>query len=82
MWKALGAAVILAPRLPRLKEWAYAGIVWRGGVARGEREHDRERRRPARVHAGRARVVVAAPGRSRPRPVDPGEAGLSDIRLA
>jgi hypothetical protein len=28
IWKALGAAVILAPRLPRLKEWAYAGIVF------------------------------------------------------
>jgi hypothetical protein len=28
VWKALGAAAILAPRLPRLKEWAYAGIVF------------------------------------------------------
>jgi uncharacterized membrane protein YphA (DoxX/SURF4 family) len=28
VWKVLGAAVILAPRLPRLKEWAYAGIVF------------------------------------------------------
>ncbi len=28
VWKALGAAVIVAPRLPRLKEWAYAGIVF------------------------------------------------------
>lgn len=28
VWKALGAAVILAPGLPRLKEWAYAGIVF------------------------------------------------------
>lgn len=27
-WKVLGAAAILAPRLPRLKEWAYAGIVF------------------------------------------------------
>lgn len=26
-WKLLGGATILAPRLPRLKEWAYAGIV-------------------------------------------------------
>jgi len=25
--KVLGALVLLAPRLPRLKEWAYAGIV-------------------------------------------------------
>lgn len=24
-WKVLGAAALLAPRLPRLKEWAYAG---------------------------------------------------------
>jgi uncharacterized membrane protein YphA (DoxX/SURF4 family) len=28
VWKILGAAAILAPRLPRLKEWAYAGIVF------------------------------------------------------
>ena len=27
-WKVLGALAILAPRLPRLKEWAYAGIVF------------------------------------------------------
>ena len=26
--KLLGVAVLLAPRLPRLKEWAYAGIVF------------------------------------------------------
>jgi uncharacterized membrane protein YphA (DoxX/SURF4 family) len=28
VWKLLGAAVVLAPRLPRLKEWAYAGLVF------------------------------------------------------
>jgi hypothetical protein len=28
MWKLLGATVILAPRLARLKEWAYAGMVF------------------------------------------------------
>ena len=28
VWKIAGAATILAPRLPRLKEWAYAGIVF------------------------------------------------------
>jgi hypothetical protein len=28
VWKVLGAAAILAPRLPLLKEWAYAGIVF------------------------------------------------------
>jgi uncharacterized membrane protein YphA (DoxX/SURF4 family) len=27
-WKVLGAAALLAPRLPRLKEWAYAGIFF------------------------------------------------------
>jgi uncharacterized membrane protein len=27
-WKLLGGLAILAPRLPRLKEWAYAGIVF------------------------------------------------------
>lgn len=28
VWKVLGAVALLAPRLPRLKEWAYAGIVF------------------------------------------------------
>lgn len=28
VWKLLGALVILAPRLARLKEWAYAGMVF------------------------------------------------------
>jgi hypothetical protein len=28
VWKLLGAMAILAPRLARLKEWAYAGIVF------------------------------------------------------
>lgn len=27
-WKVLGGATLLAPRLPRLKEWAYAGAVF------------------------------------------------------
>jgi uncharacterized membrane protein YphA (DoxX/SURF4 family) len=31
--KILGAAVILAPRLPRLKEWAYAGMLFDAGFA-------------------------------------------------
>src|SRR5262245_11083714 len=34
-WKLPGAAVLLAPGLPRLKEWAYAGLVFNmtGAVA-------------------------------------------------
>jgi uncharacterized membrane protein YphA (DoxX/SURF4 family) len=28
VWKVLGGLAILAPRLPRLKEWAYAGIAF------------------------------------------------------
>ena len=28
VWKVLGAAVILAPRMPLVKEWAYAGIAF------------------------------------------------------
>jgi uncharacterized membrane protein YphA (DoxX/SURF4 family) len=28
VWKVLGAIVIVVPGLPRLKEWAYAGIVF------------------------------------------------------
>jgi uncharacterized membrane protein YphA (DoxX/SURF4 family) len=27
-WKLVGGLAIVAPRLPRLKEWAYAGIVF------------------------------------------------------
>ena len=27
-WKVLGAVAVLAPRFPRLKEWAYAGLVF------------------------------------------------------
>ena len=27
-WKVLGSVAILAPRFPRLKEWAYAGIFF------------------------------------------------------
>ncbi len=35
VWKLLGAVVILVPRLPRLKEWAYAGMFfdYTGAVA-------------------------------------------------
>ena len=28
VWKLLGAVALLAPRWPRLKEWAYAGIFF------------------------------------------------------
>jgi uncharacterized membrane protein YphA (DoxX/SURF4 family) len=28
LWKILGAIALLAPRFPRLKEWAYAGIFF------------------------------------------------------
>jgi len=28
VWKVLGAVAIVAPRLPRLKEWAYAGMFF------------------------------------------------------
>jgi uncharacterized membrane protein YphA (DoxX/SURF4 family) len=28
VWKILGALAILAPGLPRLKEWAYAGMIF------------------------------------------------------
>src|SRR6266568_2293838 len=37
VWKLLGAIALLAPRFPRLKEWAYAGsfFVYAGAVASG-----------------------------------------------
>jgi uncharacterized membrane protein YphA (DoxX/SURF4 family) len=28
IWKVLGGLAVLAPRLPRLKEWAYAGMLF------------------------------------------------------
>jgi hypothetical protein len=28
VWKLLGAVALLYPRFPRLKEWAYAGVVF------------------------------------------------------
>lgn len=28
VWKLLGAVALLAPRFPRLKEWAYAGVIF------------------------------------------------------
>jgi uncharacterized membrane protein YphA (DoxX/SURF4 family) len=28
VWKLLGALAIVAPRFPRLKEWAYAGMIF------------------------------------------------------
>jgi uncharacterized membrane protein YphA (DoxX/SURF4 family) len=28
VWKVLGAVAVLAPRFPRLKEWAYAGMFF------------------------------------------------------
>jgi uncharacterized membrane protein YphA (DoxX/SURF4 family) len=28
IWKVLGGIAILAPRFPRLKEWAYAGMIF------------------------------------------------------
>jgi len=40
-WKVLGAIGILAPRFPRLKEWAYAGIFFNmtGAAATGVFTH-------------------------------------------
>src|SRR6266536_5622574 len=37
VWRLLGAIALLAPRFPRLKEWAYAGsfFVYAGAVASG-----------------------------------------------
>ncbi|MCE7872777.1 DoxX family protein [bacterium CPR1] len=28
VWKLLGAVAVLVPRFPRLKEWAYAGLIF------------------------------------------------------
>jgi len=40
VWKLLGGITLLAPRLPRLKEWAYAGIFFElTGAAASQAAH-------------------------------------------
>lgn len=41
-WKVLGALVVALPRLPRLKEWAYAGMCFdlTGAAASRAASHD------------------------------------------
>lgn len=43
IWYALGGVALLAPRFPRLKEWAYAGVtfVYTGAAASHLAVHDR-----------------------------------------
>jgi hypothetical protein len=45
LWKIPGALVLLAPRTPRLKEWAYAGIVFELTGAAGSHPAHRDRAR-------------------------------------
>jgi len=42
VWKVLGAAVVALPGLPRLKEWAYAGMIFdlTGAAASRAASHD------------------------------------------
>jgi uncharacterized membrane protein YphA (DoxX/SURF4 family) len=42
VWKVLGGLAILAPRMPRIKEWAYAGIFFdlSGAAASHAFSHD------------------------------------------
>jgi uncharacterized membrane protein YphA (DoxX/SURF4 family) len=41
VWKILGGIVLLAPRTPRLKEWAYAGAIFDlTGAALSHAAHD------------------------------------------
>jgi hypothetical protein len=45
VWKILGAIALLAPRCPRLKEWAYAGIFFElTGAAASSAFHGDDRR--------------------------------------
>ena len=63
VWKVLGAVAICVPGHPRLKEWAYAGVVFDLSGA--------FRRRGARARPGVGASRRAAPGRPR-RPRRPG----------
>ncbi|MEO8259257.1 MAG: DoxX family protein [Acidobacteriota bacterium] len=50
LWKLLGAIVLVLPRLPRLKEWAYAGFFF-----------DLTAAAASRAAVGDAAVDIAAP---------------------
>jgi uncharacterized membrane protein YphA (DoxX/SURF4 family) len=71
-WKVLGAVAVLAPRFPRLKEWAYAGLVfiYTGAAASrlavgGSRRHVGG---PDHLHRPRGRLLGPASfGTPRPR---------------
>jgi uncharacterized membrane protein YphA (DoxX/SURF4 family) len=48
VWKVLGGITLLAPRLPRLKEWAYAGVFFElTGAAASSMLHGDDRREMA-----------------------------------
>jgi hypothetical protein len=65
VWKVLGAIVLVAPRYPLVKEWAYAGnghrLLVRRRLSLGIRGCRFGRRRPDRVHHCPRGVVVLAP---------------------
>ena len=50
VWKVLGGIAVLAPRFPRLKEWAYAGMLF-----------DLTRRGRAHTAVGDPAVKIATP---------------------
>jgi DoxX-like family len=64
-WKVLRAIAVLAPRFPRLKQWAYAGTAFdligamASQLAAGWRD---QTGRPTGVYRSCARLVVAAAG--------------------
>ena len=80
VWKMLGGVALLAPRTPRLKEWAYAGAIFdltgaalSQAAGRG-RLRDRAHRVAARVGGARRCIMGAAAGEPHPRHA-PSEAG-------
>ena len=80
VWKILGGLAILAPRMPRLKEWAYAGMFFdlsgaaisHGSVGDPPRADSDAARDPGAGH----RVVGAAPEEPRAARGRCGGAGL------
>ncbi len=63
VWKILGAAAIIAPGLPRLKEWAYAGSFFQitaAAASRACRPRSHHAHLSDRRHARHPHVVGAA----------------------
>jgi hypothetical protein len=58
VWKVLSAPALLAPRLPRLKEWAYAGIFF--DLTGAAASHVFSRDPPGKIATPLVLLIIAA----------------------